>query len=272
MSRASTSFAGKNFLGVTEFRASGRDVPYQARQAAPRDLLGDLLHLVEAKPHFLMDLIHTAATNGVMRVVLEQQVPGVTHKGMVELVGGDIDRFIGSRIHPRCKGAERFRPTLQQSLTSPVALLYPHAGRQHTGDDAGALWAPELTLNRLQGGIRGAHGGDVLGQGAVYEFQVRQTLFRSVHEARQASEGLRVVHAVHQEDGVGGGVRGQAIHRLAHSLGEAIRVAGRPGQVAIAVAHVYGQDSRSVRRLPQELRRQVRHAAPDGRVTDAEAG
>ena len=66
-------------MGAASARLS-RNVPRQARQTAPRDLFADLLHLVEAKPHFLVNLIHAAATDGVVGVVLQEVAPGKSGK------------------------------------------------------------------------------------------------------------------------------------------------------------------------------------------------
>ena len=61
-----------------DHRASGGGVhcPGQRLQALPRDLLADLLRLIETHGHLVVHLVHAAATDGIVRMILQQPPPG----------------------------------------------------------------------------------------------------------------------------------------------------------------------------------------------------
>ena len=41
------------------------------------DLLADLIHLIEARKHFVVDLVNGATADGIVRMVLHEQKPSL---------------------------------------------------------------------------------------------------------------------------------------------------------------------------------------------------
>jgi hypothetical protein len=96
--------------------------PRLAKQRGDASILyagRDLLHLVEARLHFAVDLIHGAPANAVVGVVQQQESPGEPQEWL---------RIIAAlQVSQRTEG---LRPALQLHLRASIGLLQRSARRQ----------------------------------------------------------------------------------------------------------------------------------------------
>ncbi len=182
------------------------DLLHDRLESTARHLLADLLAPVEAGDHLPMHLIHRAATDGVVGVVLQKVSPGLVHEGR---------QFWGFGLQAGGDGREGFSPSLQQRLAGVVVLLDPHPGREDTGQQVGALRGAELALDGGQWGFALAqfiaHGGQVAPQGRMDDTGIRQSGVGRRQQPGKVGPRSHMVGALHGQDVRGGNVRDQAV-------------------------------------------------------------
>ncbi|MBS1253751.1 MAG: hypothetical protein MAG451_02804 [Anaerolineales bacterium] len=115
------------------------DGPHHGSIAVAREDRTDLLRFPKACHHLTVDGIHTATTDVVVGVVLEQLAPG----GPEELVRVRVSQEPGP-------GAEWFGIALQQGLDSFVGLFEVHARGVHALENDSVPTAVELPLEGRQ--------------------------------------------------------------------------------------------------------------------------
>ena len=235
-----------------------------------------------------MRLVHAAAADRVVGLVLQEQTPGAVEQP--RLGGGEVRlraawAGAGRRLPPPFAqaltqqagpDAERLRPACQELLAGEGALFDPHARGEDAGEHVRLLAAAELAPAPGQGRppveLR-LHLVEELGQAAVDHLAIGQAVVGGADEAGQLSLGRDVVGAPHhqQRARLGAGLK-EPPDRL--DLGGEGLLLHREGRAdAVAIGHVHGQHLAAVRRLPDELARRQRivGAAPEDATVDAEA-
>ena len=136
--------------GSVRLERAGVDLVRERHETLPDELVGDLLHLVEAGAHLIVDGVDGAPADGVVRVAGQEDPPrlveerrGVSHARRLEVAGPDRGIGLGGAetLRPRHEG---LRPALEQPLAEIVPLLDPDAAREHPGKQVVALGAAEL--------------------------------------------------------------------------------------------------------------------------------
>jgi len=262
---------------LTVFSAGGSvDRDLEGVQRLFRELFADLIHLVKTADHVIVGGINRTAADGVVRMVAEEQLPGLVHHrtGVIDAAGGlraggrgEGVRAAGLQFRP---GREWLHPAFEQVLRIVIALLDPHPGGKHRRQHVRLFGIAQFAPDGLEGDVLG---GDFLRdrsqvsrQSGMDGFTVGLIVFIKVAQVfRQLGARLKVVTAAHHQSVRTGIIGLQPVGFGIERAERLVQVCGWPiGGIAVAVVKMRQQHTGAIRSDPVEQRgRAFRHAAPE---------
>ncbi len=257
------------------------DAAGQHLKAGGQRQAADLPRFFETRQHVTMHLIDAAAANGIVRMILEQRLPGLLQEagetfGARELAG---------------KHAQRLGLPAEQVLAGIVLLLEINARGQHAGEHVVALAGMNFTgpiRQRQAGAAQRVHEAR---ERRVLHLAVRQHAVGIGEDARQIGLRLLMIAAVvdQQMAGVVSARLGHGAERLGFLLEEidhqieawrfrgALLAGFKADLVAVAIGLelIDGQHAAAVGRHPEKLGAQfvllIAHAAREYEIVDLKA-